>query len=102
MRGNFWARMAIDQLKEIELKRQSADNLRVRIAWLQADADGQKGTAMSLAPASGGELNREENRRVNNLTLQEGLRINLAQLEGEIAWFTRHSPGRVRRTRQGL
>ena len=88
-RQSVWERLAVDSLRSIELKRQSFENVQERLTKLKLELSGLKGTAASLAPAVGGELNKEEVRRTDCIALQRELTISYKQLKNDIDSFDR-------------
>lgn len=86
-RQSIWIKLAIDQLKEIDLKRQSLKNVQERIANLKPELSSVRATAASLAPAVGGELNKQETWLIDCFALQRELEISERQLKIEIESF---------------
>ena len=88
-RQSIWIKLAIDQLKEIELKRQSLINVQERIANLKPELSSVRATAASLAPAAGGELNKQESWIIDCIALERELQNSERQLKIEIKSFDR-------------
>lgn len=86
-RQSIWIKLAIDQLKEINLKRQSLENVQERIINLKPELSSVRATAVSLAPAVGGELNKQESWLVDCMALQRELEVSERQLKFEIESF---------------
>lgn len=86
-RQSVWERLAIDSLRNIQIKRKSLDNVEERLDKIRDELSGLKGTAASLAPAVGGILNKEEARRIDCVTLERELSKSLQELKNDIESF---------------
>lgn len=86
-RQSVWERLAIDQLREIDIKRKSLQNVKDRLTTIRYEIVDAKNSLPSLAPAVGGVLNREETRRTDNIALQKELRRSYQQLKNDIDSF---------------
>lgn len=86
-RQSIWTKLAIDQLKEIELKRQSLKNVQERISNLKPELSSVRATAASLAPAAGGELNKQESWIIDCIALERELQTSERQLRLDIQSF---------------
>lgn len=87
LRQEVWKRLTIERLREIDLKRQAYNNLQGRLAYLDDELQKVKGPVLSTTPVQGGVLNREEERRLNNLSLKTELTANAQKLKKEIDDF---------------
>jgi hypothetical protein len=87
MRQSLWERLTIERLKDIEIKRNAYRNVLDHISRLRDEYGKVKGTVLSTTPVSGGMLNKEEERRLNNLSLCEELEANARKLRKEINIF---------------
>lgn len=87
MRQSLWEKLVIEQLRDIELKKSAYCNVLGRIQRLKDESGKVKGTVLSTTPVMGGQLNKEEERRLNNLSLCEELSTNARKLKKEINLF---------------
>ena len=81
MRQSLWEKLVIEQLRDIELKKSAYCNVLGRIQRLKDESGKVKGTVLSTTPVMGGQLNKEEERRLNNLSLCEELSTNARKLK---------------------
>ena len=87
MRQSVWERLVIEQLRDIELKRDAFQMALEHIRRLRDDAKTLKGVVHDTTPCEGGHLNKEEERRLNSLALREELELNARILRRDINTF---------------
>jgi hypothetical protein len=87
MRQSIWERFTIERLKDIEIKRNAYRNVLDHINRLRGEATKVKGPVLDSTPVNGGMLNKEEERRLNNLSLCEELEDNAKKLRKDINIF---------------
>ena len=87
MRQSLWERFTIERLKDIEIERNAYRNVLDHIGRLRGEAGKVKGTVLSTTPVTGGMLNKEEERRLNNLSLCEELEANARKLRKDVNTF---------------
>jgi len=87
MRQSVWQKLTIERLREIDLKRQAYGNLLGRLTFLEDELQKVKGPVLSTTPVQGGMLNKEEERRLNNISLRVELTTNAQKLKREIDDF---------------
>lgn len=89
LRQSVWQRLTVERLREIDLKRQAYSNLCDRLRYLEGELQKVKGPVLSTTPVSGGMLNKEEERRLNNISLRAELTTNAQKLKREINTFNK-------------
>lgn len=87
MRQSVWERLVIEQLRDIELKRAAYENAIDHIKRLKEEASKVRGPVLSTQPCEGGKLNKEEERRLNNLSLCEEITANAKRLRKDLIVF---------------
>ena len=87
MRQSVWQRLTRELLREINLKRQALSNIQERLSYLKDEMERVKGPVLNTTPVQGGALNKEEERRLNNMALRAELSENAKALEREIENF---------------
>lgn len=90
MKQTVWEKLMIERLRTIEIKKQSYESTCTRLLQIKEEAQKMNGPVLSSTPVSGGKYNREEERRLNNLALQEELEINIKQLRTDIRLHERN------------
>lgn len=84
MKQSKWEFLAIDLLRNIEIKKKAYNHAIENIKRLNEQYEKVKGPALSTTPVSGGMLNREEERRLDNLADREELEASADILKFEI------------------
>lgn len=87
MRQSVWQRLTIELLREINIKRKALSNIQERLSYLKDEMERVKGPVLNTTPVQGGALNKEEERRLNNIALRAELAENAKTLEREIGDF---------------
>jgi len=87
MRQSLWERFTIERLKDIEIKRNAYRNVIDHINRLKGEYTKVKGAVLDSTPVAGGQLNKEEERRLNNLSMCEELETNARRLKKDINIF---------------
>jgi hypothetical protein len=89
VRNTVWITLAIDLLRNIEAKKAAYANITKRLEWLNEQYERIKGPVLDTTPVQGGALNREEDRRLDNLAEREELEITADLLKHEIEAYER-------------
>lgn len=89
MRHSVWQRLTIELLREINTKRKALSNIQERLSYLKDEMERVKGPVLNTTPVQGGALNKEEERRLNNIALRAEMTLNAKELEREIENFDR-------------
>ena len=89
VRNTVWITLAIDLLRNIEAKKAAYANVTKRLEWLNEQYERIKGPVLDTTPVQGGALNREEDRRLDNLAEREELEITADMLKHEIEAYER-------------
>lgn len=87
MRHSVWQRLTIELLREINIKRKALSNIQERLSYLKDEMERVKGPVLNTTPVQGGALNKEEERRLNNIALRAEMTLNAKELEREIENF---------------
>lgn len=87
MKQSVWQRLTIELLREINLKRQALSNIQGRLSYLKDEMERVKGPVLNTTPVQGGALNKEEERRLNNMALRAELAENAKKLKRELDTF---------------
>lgn len=83
----LWQEVTKDLLRNIELKRKAYHKLLAQLQRLEEEYERLKGPVLSDIAVQGGMLNKEEERRLNNLVEREELEMAADLLKLEIEAF---------------
>lgn len=84
MKQSVWEKLMVERLRTIEIKKKAYASTLEQLERLNDRAYQMKGPVTDSTPVSGGALNREEERRLNNIALREEIDLNLDTLAIDI------------------